>query len=219
MNLRDAAEARRGGVVERADRPAQRRSAELMGSRAVSRAALSHVELRATGEDGSGLRFNGVASATESPYDMFDEFGPYNEVISAGAFGSTLARSDLSVPLVLGHDPLRRIASTDNGTLSLQETPVGLVVGADLQADDQDVQYIAPKLRSGLISEMSFAFRIDAGAWSPDFTEFRITSVNLQRGDVSIVGYGANPATTAALRTAPERQGMSLAALELLLTD
>ena len=36
-------------------------------------------------------------------------------------------------------------------------------VQADLDPDDQDVQYITPKLRSGLVDEMSFKFRINSG--------------------------------------------------------
>jgi L-ascorbate metabolism protein UlaG (beta-lactamase superfamily) len=47
---------------------------------------------------------------------------------------------------------------------------------------------------------MSFAFRIESGQWSPDYTEYRINRYDIHRGDVAIVGYGANPATTATMR-------------------
>ena len=47
---------------------------------------------------------------------------------------------------------------------------------------------------------MSFAFRIVRGAWSPDYTEYRILEVDLDRGDVSAVNFGANPNTSIAAR-------------------
>lgn len=172
---------------------------------------------------GDTLVFDGLASATEHPFTMFDFFGPYTEIVSTGAFAVTLARDDLDVPLVLAHDQLRRIARTTNGSLDLSETDEGLQVLADLDPTDADVAYIAPKIRAGLIDEMSFAFRIDEGMWSPDYTEFRITQVDIHRGDVAVVGYGANPATLATLRDASDgdvrdeyrrrRHGMTYATL------
>ena len=45
---------------------------------------------------------------------------------------------------------------------------------------------------------MSFAFMIDGGEWSRDMDVFRLTGVNLHRGDVSAVNYGANPYTSIA---------------------
>jgi hypothetical protein len=37
--------------------------------------------------------------------------------------------------------------------------------------------------------------------WSPDYTEYRIQEVDLDRGDVSAVNYGANPYTSIAARS------------------
>jgi HK97 family phage prohead protease len=151
------------------------------------------------------LEFAGHASVTERAYEMWDWYGPYNEVVSADGFDNTLARDDLDVPLVLGHDQLRRIARTTNNTLRLSIDDDGLLVEApELDPTDVDVAYIAPKLRAGLIDEMSFAFRIVRGVWSPDYTEYRISEVDIHRGDVAIVGYGANPATDAGLRTSAD---------------
>ncbi|MEV6693375.1 HK97 family phage prohead protease [Micromonospora sp. NPDC051196] len=195
-----AAAERRQNVRQRADRPSQRRSAEPAGSRASVRAALAGVQLRDAAGDGSVLEFTGHASVTERGYEMWDWYGPYTEVISADAFSETLARADLDVPLVLGHDQLRRIARTTTGTLDLSIDDTGLLVVARLDPADVDVAYIAPKLRSGLVDEMSFAFRIESGVWSPDWTQYRIERVDMHRGDTAIVGYGANPATDAGLR-------------------
>lgn len=197
-----ASAARAQNVRQRVDRPSQRRCAEQPGGRAAARAKLTGVDIRAAG-DGGQLEFTGHASVTERAYDMWDWYGPYSEVVSAGAFDSTLARGDLDVPLVLGHDQLRRIARTLNGTLQLSVDDEGLLVVAQLDAADVDVAYIAPKLRTGLVDEMSFAFRITSGTWSPDYTEYRIDEVDMHRGDTAIVGYGANPNTDAGLRAAP----------------
>jgi len=158
-------------------------------------------QLRLDDTQHNGLTFTGVASTYEQPYEMYDQFGPYTETVFAGAGAKSLARTDLDVCLVLAHDPLRRIARTLNGSLTLRETPHGLQVQApNLDPEDADVAYIAPKLRAGLIDEMSFAFRITKGVWSPDMSEYRIIEYDIHRGDVAIVGYGANANTQADLR-------------------
>lgn len=203
ISLVDAAQARAAGTAQRSHRPRERRCAEQPGSNVRQRTSpvrLSAVTLREAG-DSSTVAFSGIASATEQGYEMYDAFGPYTEVVSRGAFGRTLASPGLDVPLVLAHDSLRRIARTTNGSLLLAETEDGLAVDApSLDMRDADVAYIVPKLRAGLIDEMSFAFMITAGSWSPDYSEFRIHEVDINRGDVAIVGYGANPHTSGNLR-------------------
>jgi HK97 family phage prohead protease len=199
--LAAAAAERSLNTSQRRDRPSQRRSSEPSASRAAVLAPLSGIELREAAGGTGALEFLGHATVYERGYEMWDYFGPYTEIVSAGAATETLARSDLDVPLVLGHDQLRRMARTSTGTLLLSEDDTGLSVHAPaLDPADYDVAYIAPKLRAGLIDEMSFAFRIESGQWSPDYTEYRINRFDIHRGDVAIVGYGANPHTGAALR-------------------
>ncbi|MDX2948888.1 HK97 family phage prohead protease [Streptomyces caniscabiei] len=201
ITLAAAAAERAQHVRQRADRPSQRRCAEQPTARAAVRAPLSGVEVRETGEAGGTLEFVGRATVYETAYEMWDMFGPYTEIVSEGAGADSLARADLDVPLVLGHDQLRRLARTTTGTLFLTEGANGLDVRAPaLDPADYDVAYIAPKLRAGLVDEMSFAFRIESGQWSPDYTEYRINRYDIHRGDVAIVGYGANPNTGASLR-------------------
>jgi HK97 family phage prohead protease len=200
--LEAAAEARAAGVRAAADRPSERRWAEEPGSGAGVRVRAQHVQIRAA-EDGGSLHFEGFASVYNRGYEMWDMFGPYTEQVSAGAGSASLARDDLDVPFVLAHDSLRRIARTTNGSLTLSEKTLddteGLHVDApNLDARDADVAYIAPKLQAGLIDEMSFRFRIEAGSWSPDWTEYHIERYDIHRGDVAIVGYGANPHTQGA---------------------
>jgi uncharacterized protein len=210
-------------------RPRERRCAERAGASAGVRMPAT-CELRSANADpGAFLEFYGHATTFEQGYEMYDFFGPYTEIVSAGAADATLAQTvpPLDVTLNLGHDQLRRIASTvaPDRLLSLSVDETGLAVEAlALDPEDHDVRYIAPKLRSGLITEMSFAFRIEQGEWSPDYTEYRIKRFNLHRGDVAIVGYGANPTTDGALRknatpaTRAAESGLSARAL-LALTD
>ncbi len=208
--LERAAAARRDNTRALSDRPRERRASETPGGVFASRAITRHpIEVRSTSMPSSGaLDFTGYASVTETPYEMYDYFGPYSEVVTRGAFGDTLKTDNLDVPLVLNHDSLRRIARTTNGSLTLEEDETGLRSDApNLDPADADVAYIAPKLRSGLIDEMSFRFSITSGSWSPDYTEFRINAADIQRGDVSIVGYGASPHTSAQLRSALQEMG------------
>ncbi|GIH29087.1 hypothetical protein Aph01nite_73970 [Acrocarpospora phusangensis] len=209
-----AAAARAQHVRQRADRPSHRRSAEAAGSRAVARVPAT-LALRESPSGGGLLEFTGHASVYEAGYEMWDWYGPYTEIVSFGAAAESLARADLDVPLVLAHDQLRRIARTTTGSLILAEDDTGLSVRApELDPTDHDVAYIAPKLRAGLIDEMSFAFRLEQGQWSPDYTEYRITRVDIHRGDVAIVGYGANPHTDAGMRSAPPATSRARALLE-----
>jgi HK97 family phage prohead protease len=214
-----AAAARADQTRQRGDRPSQRRSQAEPGGRAFTRATLAGVEIRKESGSSTTLTFEGHASVTERAYEMWDFFGPYSEVVSEGAFDDTLKRDGLDVPLVLGHDQMRRIARTSNKTLELSMDGEGLLVRATLDEGDQDVAYIVPKLRSGLIDEMSFAFRIDSGVWSPDYSEYRIDKVDIHRGDVAIVGYGANPHTDGGMRadggTVRNARARALLALEL----
>lgn len=207
------ATSRRDGVRARADRPAQRRCAPEQTSRGAILAP-AKMTLRAAGQPGK-REFRGFATVYERGYEMWDWYGPYTEIVSAGAGEESLARGDLDVPLVLQHQDLRRIARTTNGSLLLAELDEGLDVHApELDEADKDVEYITPKILSGLIDEMSFKFRITLGQWSPDYTEYRIQKYDIHRGDVAIVGYGANPHTSATMRN---RQAGNTARLAMLL--
>lgn len=201
--LEAAAEARGAGVRAPGDRPSQRRCDDEPGALAVVRAHAPMLELRESSAGSGLLHFTGFASVYNRGYTMWDMFGPYTEQVDSGAGAVSLAQEGLDTPFVLAHDSLRRIARTTNGSLNLSESTVGedeglLVDAPDLNRADADVAYIAPKLESGLIDEMSFRFRIDSGQWSPDWTEYHIQQYDIHRGDVAIVGYGANPHTQGA---------------------
>jgi hypothetical protein len=207
--LRSAAEARAAGPQYHArglaSRPTERRSGEDPGSfRGLVTQAAPKIRAAADAVDGA-MEFSGLACRVDFGYEMYDAFGPYTEVVDPGCFSKSLSQSDLDVPLVLQHVDLRRVARTtipagQPGHLSLTETANGLECLAQLDPADADVAYIVPKIRAGLVTEMSFKFRITKGQWSPDWSEYHIQEVDIHRGDVAICGYGANPGTTAEVR-------------------
>lgn len=144
------------------------------------------------------FRVEGYASTVEQTYVMYDFWGPYDEVIDARAFDNTLAR-DPDVAFLLNHRGMT-MARTKAKTLTLSVDDQGLRSEAFLNPDRSDVRDMVLAIDDGNIDEMSFAFRIVRGQWSPDYTEYRILEVDLDRGDVSAVNYGANPNTSISAR-------------------
>ena len=141
------------------------------------------------------ITFRGLASSTDSPYEM----GFYTETITRGAFGETLSKNP-AVQLLVNHEGLP-IAATRNGSLILTETDRGLEFEGRADESDPDAARVASKVSSGLMSECSFAFRVMKQTWDEDYTQRDISEVSLDRGDVSIVNFGANPNTNVTLRS------------------
>jgi len=143
----------------------------------------------------------GYASVTESPFEMWDWLGPYSEVVRTGAFAKTLAENP-QVQLLLNHGGLA-MAYTKAGTLRLSEDTTGLHMEADVNTQRSDVSDMLAALDEKSVDEMSFAFRVTRQQWSPDYDQRDILEVDLHRGDVSVVNFGANPATSVgAIRSA-----------------
>ncbi|MDF5755814.1 HK97 family phage prohead protease [Spongiactinospora sp. TRM90649] len=141
----------------------------------------------------------GYASVFERGYEMWDMFGPYTEVVSAGAADKTLAASP-EVVFRLNHAGTP-MAGTRNSRLELWADETGLGERAWLNPKRADVQLLIQAIEDDDIREQSFMFRITSGRWSPDYTEYRIDAVDLDRGDVGPVTYGANPHTTISARS------------------
>lgn len=202
--LREAAQARAAAYPSLAARPSERRMSDDPGARR------SAVRIKVDGlgeyreEIRNGLtvvRVGGYASVTEHAYDMWDVFGPYSEIVSAGAFEKTLAASP-TVEFALNHGRGggASMARTSNGTLDLVEDETGLRYDAYVDPRRTDVKDMLLALERGDLVEASFKFRIDAGRWSPDYEEYQINAADIDRGDVSAVNFGANPAATSGLR-------------------
>lgn len=168
----------------------------------VRRAYPVQLEVRAAATDGGASRVEGYASVTEEPFEMFDPFGSYTEVVRQGSFSKTLGETP-QVQLLLNHAGLA-MAYTKAGSLRLSEDSTGLHMEADVNPARSDVGDMLAAIADGDVDEMSFAFRVTRQMWSPDYDQRDIQEVDLHRGDVSVVNFGANPATSvgAAMRSA-----------------
>jgi HK97 family phage prohead protease len=145
--------------------------------------------------DGVALTLlRGHATTYEQPYVMYDFFGPYTEVVSAGAGSVTLNRADLNTVFLLNHRSVP-MAKTTIETLQLEENDHGLRSDAYIDTRLGPEADLAARVERQLIDEMSFAFMIVRGSWSPDWDEYRIYEYDIHRGDTSAVTFGANPTT------------------------
>jgi len=159
--------------------------------------AVSEFEFR---EAGDSLALTGYASVFDEPYEVYG--GPpagWMEIVDRRAFDKTL-RSKPDVHLLINHEGMP-LARTKSGTLKLSADSKGLMVEADLDRRDPDVQRLETKMNRGDMDQMSFAFRVIRQEWNEDESERRMVEVSIDRGDVSVVNFGANPATSSSLRS------------------
>lgn len=214
--LAEAAVARSQGdrYAAAASRPSERRSGEASDSTAGVIVELRSAQVvRSTNAAGAEVAtVVGFASVTESGYEMYDWAGPYTEVVALDAFDTTLGATPL-VEFTLNHNrggglPM---AHTRNGTLTLtvikeagEDGLTGLWYEAEVDPSRSDVADMLKALERGDLAEASFKFRIVRGQWSPDYMEYRINEVDIHRGDVSAVNFGANPAATSGVRAEQE---------------
>jgi|GEM_PF-872285 len=169
------------------------------------------------------LKFSGYASVFDKGYDVHGGIaaGGWTEYVTRKAFDVTL-RANPDVHLLINHDGLP-LARTKSGTLRLGVDTTGLISEANLDLRDHTVRSLAVKMERGDVDEMSFAFRVKGQQWNTDETERSLTEVSLHKGDVSIVSFGANPHTSATIRSAVERlanlKGEELAELRAMSDD
>lgn len=151
--------------------------------------------------EGDSLTLNGYASVFDHGYDVYGgpSKGGWTEFVDRGAFKKTLGEKP-DLHLLINHEGMP-LARTKSGTLSLSTDSKGLKVSANLDRVDPDVQRLETKMKRGDMDEMSFAFRVMRQEWNGDETERRLMEVSLDKGDVSVVNFGANPATSAKIRS------------------
>jgi HK97 family phage prohead protease len=142
----------------------------------------------------------GYATVFEVGYDMWDWAGPYTEIVSTGSADNTLSRSPDTVFLI-NHMGLALARTAIANTLDLGADGTGMWDRAWLNPQRTEVQNLVTNINDKITTEQSFAFMIDDGAWSEDFTTFRINAFDIHRGDVSAVNFGANPYTSIGARS------------------
>ena len=175
------------------------------------------LELRSEGDK---LTVEGYATVYNFAYDIAGgpEAGGFTETIARGAAAKSAKEAD--VVLLIDHEgtPLAR---TKSGTLQLESDDVGLRVRAELDPANPKAAELRSAMQRGDMNAMSFAFRVVRDAWDSGYTNRTINEVKLH--DVSVVGFPANPATVATLRSEEEApatgRSLDLARRQLLVTE
>ena len=188
----EAAKARAASGGQRAALPCGEAKREDVKFRSEFRAEL----VQKNGQD--FYLIEGYASMTGKPYEMWDMFGPYEETVAKEAFDETLAANPMVI-FRFNHGGTS-MANTKNGRLELWADSLGLGDRAWINPQRDDVQLLIHAIEDGDVEEQSFMFMIEDGEWSDDFATYQINKVNLDRGDVGPVTYGANPNTIIAAR-------------------
>jgi HK97 family phage prohead protease len=175
-----------------------RDKSQLLNVREQRAVEASAFEFRA---EGDSLSLTGYASVFDHGYDVYGgpSRGGWTEIVDRGAFKKTLAEKP-DLHLLINHEGMP-LARTKSGTLALSTDSTGLKVKAQLDRADPDVQRLETKMKRGDMDEMSFAFRVMRQEWSNDEEERRLLELSLDKGDVSVVNFGANPATSAKVRS------------------
>ncbi len=164
----------------------------------VHRSYPASFEVRSLGN--AKVELVGYASSYGQPYEMYDMFGAYTEVARAGMCAKTLADS-ADVAYLANHAGLT-LARSKSGTLRLSEDSTGLHTAATLNTARSDARDLVTAIEDGDVDQMSFGFRVVKQEWSPDFSQRDLVEVNLDRGDVSAVNFGANPETMVGVQRA-----------------
>ena len=180
------------------------------------------IERRAFAVDGLCVELRGEAKAPVLRghaavfNQLSQDLGGFCEQIAPGAFAGAL-KDD--VRLLINHDGLP-LARTASNTLRLAEDGRGLLIEAELDAEDPDVLRLLPKMKRGDVNQMSFGFSVKPGGqdWAKDDEGRGVRTLKAVRlFDVSVVTFPAYAATDVAVRSlraweaasaAPRRQNL-----------
>lgn len=181
------------------------------------------LEVRAPADGSHIAEFYGHASVTNKPYEMYGgpDAGGWNETVDRGAFKKTLA-DNADVPFKVNHEGMT-LARTKAGTMSLREDATGLEVKAQLDTRVSVVNDLVHLMDAGNIDEMSFAFRVrkqewlnadgeSVPWWDMSGIDRHLQELDIHKGDVSVVNYGASPHTAGAkiLRSLSDLRSLAL---------
>lgn len=113
-------------------------------------------------DDGTGMgpdyfTMTGHAAVFNS---LSEDLGGFREIIQPGAFRNATASS--LVHLLWNHDSSRPLASTDSGTLDLQEDGDGLRIWARIPKALSYAQDLRTLYKEKIVRGMSFAFKMPA---------------------------------------------------------
>src|SRR5687768_6836012 len=86
------------------------------------------VRARPDGTGGTRYELDGYATVYDAPFEMWDPFGSYDEVVRQGSGAKTLSENP-DVMFVYNHEGMP-LAGTKNGSLRLSEDSTGLHTNA-----------------------------------------------------------------------------------------
>lgn len=155
-------------------------------------------DIRLNGE-GEAQRISGHAAVFNVQTTLYPGL---KEQIRAGAFTDSIGKDDIRG--LFNHDPNIVLGRNKNGSLNLQEDATGLHY--EIQPPDtQQARDVVAMIKSGLVSQSSFAFRTIADEWdeTDDGTLLR-TLTKVKLFDVSPVTYGQYTQTDVGMRTGEE---------------
>lgn len=146
-------------------------------------------------KNGNEFVVRGYASLFDTIYSVAGgpDLGGFNERVERGAFDKTLAGKP-DVHFLINHEG-RSLARTKSGTLKLATDATGLLSEARIDRRTRDGQDLEISMERGDLDEMSFAFRTIRHDWTENGDLRTLLEVNIDKGDVSVVNNGANPAT------------------------
>lgn len=154
-------------------------------------------EFSVTPMAGTRVKLTGYASTFNQPYSMYDMFGEYTESVRSGAFNKTLSEGP-DVGFLANHGGLILARTKSSQSLVLREDSIGLLSEAMINTERSDARDLLTAIEDKDCTEMSFGFRIMRQEWDEDYENRQLVELNLDRGDVSAVNFGANPNTSIA---------------------
>lgn len=137
----------------------------------------------------------GYATTFDDPYEMYEIDGvKYYEQISRDALKNAI-KNDI---IFLYNHEGRVFARQKNGTLDVVEDDKGIRIRADLSST-KAAREMYEDIKSGLVTEMSWSFTVDADKFDRKTHTRTITRVK-KVYDVSAVSIAANPKTSISAR-------------------
>lgn len=157
---------------------------------------LPEMQFRAVEDEEQPFVVEGYATTYDDPYTLFEYDGiKYQEKISRDA----LAGADIGDVIFLYNHEGMVFARQSNGTLELSSDDRGLHVRADLSSTE-DSRRMYESIKAGLVTQMSWAFTINAEEYDERTHTRTINSVK-KVYDVSAVSIPANPNTDISARS------------------
>ena len=157
---------------------------------------LPEMQFRAVEDEEQPFVVEGYATTYDDPYTLFEYDGiKYQEKISRDA----LAGADMGDVIFLYNHEGMVFARQSNGTLELSSDDRGLHVRADLSSTE-DSRRMFESIKAGLVTQMSWAFTINAEEYD-ERTHTRTISSVKKVYDVSAVSIPANPNTDISARS------------------